>query len=636
MKKKTLPIYLYPDHTIGSFVQMDEKQHPTFLVHNEIHKFIVECETVGLKTIIVEARNPLALPKNKGVFVSVDNVLREQALKKGHLAAPSLTIAREIALGHTWTPVKFNISSSRLPYLSSLQSYVAEHRPNNRVFVIGLLTTDDFNKALKFSSELEKLDFNPKNEKLIALQITDKKALAELHKKYKLLFSEGNRHFLALSALDSIDSLPIHGTHGHNFALYPDDKHVPATQNFAEADITSVPTAISEATIVSKIDWWKYLLKPSSAASFENRNGKYSGLSALDSAGPIASRHILHPDNQRTEDTLFNDLAAMGYAPQKHSFQFNGNTYHNIVADLPGVGRWRLKTHILTPLVRAFRKPSPDMSFLKKELGKLDFEGAEQVVSSLNANLHELLRPYRPWWRNLKHLCFGADILLVGCHLDSTASSSPGYNPATDSAPGRDDNASGIAGVLEMANYFRHFKNCFTHTIRFCFFNAEEQGLEGSKAYAQFLKNNNAPVKGAICLDMVGYNSDSNHLFEIHAGYTDPVIRDRSVPFANEIALKSEPIFGAGKAQIYQGTNPSSGTDRLIYDGAINRSDHAAFHEQGYAAVVVSEDFFSNTASEPGSDGNPNYHRQNDTVIDPNYGSKITCAIANAVREFVK
>ena len=635
MKKKTYPIYLYPDHTNGSFVQMEEKQNPTFLVHSKIHKCITECEKEGLNISVVEAKKPIALPKKKGVFVSVDNVLRELALKKGHLVAPSLAIAREIALGRTWALVKFIIPSSRLSYLGSLQSYVAERRPNDQQFILGLLTLDDFNKALKYANKIEKFDFNLDSENLIALQIDNKETLAELHKKFKLLFSEGNRHFLALSATDSVDSIHIHGAHGHNFALYADYKHVQARQNFVEANITSIPESIREATVLGKIEWWKYLLKPSSATSFENRNGKYSGLTDLDSSGAIASRHILHPDNERTEDALFNDLAAMGYAPQKHSFQLNGNTYHNIVADLPGVGRWRLKARILQSLVRVFRKPSPDMSFIKKEIGNLDFEGSEQVINSLNNNLHQLLRPYRPWWRLVK-ICFGADILVVGCHLDSTASFSPGYNPATDSAPGRDDNASGIAAILEMANYFRHFRNCFTHTIRFCFFNAEEQGLVGSKAYAQFLKNNNAPVKAAICLDMVGYNSDSNHLFEIHAGYTDPVIRDRSVPFADEISLMSEPIFGAGKAQIYQGTDPGPGTDRLIYDGAINRSDHAAFHEQGYPAVVVSEDFFSNTGSEPGNDGNPNYHKQDDTVIDPAYGSKITCAIANAVREFVK
>jgi Zn-dependent M28 family amino/carboxypeptidase len=65
-----------------------------------------------------------------------------------------------------------------------------------------------------------------------------------------------------------------------------------------------------------------------------------------------------------------------------------------------------------------------------------------------------------------------------------------------------------------------------THTVRFCFFNAEEQGLVGSKAYAAKLKMTDAPMKAAICMDMIGYNSNANRIFEIHAGYTDATIQD--------------------------------------------------------------------------------------------------------------
>ena len=67
-------------------------------------------------------------------------------------------------------------------------------------------------------------------------------------------------------------------------------------------------------------------------------------------------------------------------------------------------------------------------------------------------------------------------------------------------------------------------------------------------------------------------------------------------------------------------------------DGAINRSDHAAFHQQGYPAVVVTEDFFGNLASEPMADPNPNYHRNADSVVDAAYAADIICAVGHAVR----
>ncbi len=224
--------------------------------------------------------------------------------------------------------------------------------------------------------------------------------------------------------------------------------------------------------------------------------------------------------------------------------------------------------------------------------------------------------------------------MIVGCHLDSTASRASGYNPAVDPAPGVDDDASGIAATLSLARYLWGFRGTLPHTVRFCFFNAEEHGLVGSRAYAAMLKAADAPIRAVVCSDMIGYNSDAQRLFEVHAGYTNAAVRDISVPLADTIASWAGSLGALAPAQIYRGTNGGSGSDRNVFDGAINRSDHAAFHEQGYPAVVVSEDFFVNLASEPGADPNPNYHDEDDLVIDSAYAADITCAVAHAVREF--
>ena len=209
------------------------------------------------------------------------------------------------------------------------------------------------------------------------------------------------------------------------------------------------------------------------------------------------------------------------------------------------------------------------------------------------------LRPWYPWWKKLCTIAgFGADLVIVGCHLDSTASCERGYVASKDRAPGRDDNGSGLAGVLCMARYMWSQRDKLTHTVRFCFFNAEESGLVGSKAYAAKMKSLEAPIRAVICLDMIGYNSDSNRIFEIHAGYTDRTIRDLSlslVPYVKDAAAAYGQL---APAQVYAGTIQSSAPDRSVYDGAINRSDHAAFHQQGYPAIVVSEDLFANLASE--------------------------------------
>ena len=137
-----------------------------------------------------------------------------------------------------------------------------------------------------------------------------------------------------------------------------------------------------------------------------------------------------------------------------------------------------------------------------------------------------------------------------------------------------------------------------------------------------------------------GYRDTWNSLSEsldsalLHvAGYTDPAVRDASVPIADVIAAWAATLAALPPAQVYKGTNSGAGSDRTIYDAAINRSDHGAFHQQGYPAVVVSEDFFLNLPIEPGADPNPAYHRADDTVIDSGYAADITSAIAHAITE---
>ena len=129
-----------------------------------------------------------------------------------------------------------------------------------------------------------------------------------------------------------------------------------------------------------------------------------------------------------------------------------------------------------------------------------------------------------------------AQIVILGCHMDSTAARDGGFDPLNDAAPGGDDDATGIAATLAVARQLWSRGRCLRHTVRFCFFNAEESGLVGSRAHAAAMKAANAPIKAVICADMIGFNSDAERTSEIHAGATDPAVRDLSVPIADRIA----------------------------------------------------------------------------------------------------
>lgn len=93
---------------------------------------------------------------------------------------------------------------------------------------------------------------------------------------------------------------------------------------------------------------------------------------------------------------------------------------------------------------------------------------------------------------------------IVGGHYDSTSQS-----PQT-SAPGAEDNASGCAGVLEMARIFA--ENPPHATVLFICYVGEEQGLLGSIDHASDLvsSGNSSKVQAMLNMDMIGYTSDAD------------------------------------------------------------------------------------------------------------------------------
>jgi hypothetical protein len=73
---------------------------------------------------------------------------------------------------------------------------------------------------------------------------------------------------------------------------------------------------------------------------------------------------------------------------------------------------------------------------------------------------------------------------------------------------GADDNASGVAVLMEVARAVRDYDN--QHTLRFFITNGEEQGLTGARYYVDSLKRSGEikDILLAINMDMVGYNSN--------------------------------------------------------------------------------------------------------------------------------
>jgi leucyl aminopeptidase len=218
------------------------------------------------------------------------------------------------------------------------------------------------------------------------------------------------------------------------------------------------------------------------------------------------------------------------------------------------------------------------------------------------------------------------EIVIVGAHLDSTArSDGAAYDASRDSAPGADDDASGVAAVLLIARAIE--RAALSHpperTLRFVLFNAEEDGLVGSKAYARRAALASERIVGCFLIDMIGFRPTGGppSAFEIHTGFpASPDVASRSMTLASIIPAVV-PLLSPTLTtpEIYSDSDPAAG-----------RSDHASFQERGYAACVCSENAFAGPAPGSPAEINPNYHKSSDRQVDSEYAAAIARVVGGA------
>lgn len=219
-------------------------------------------------------------------------------------------------------------------------------------------------------------------------------------------------------------------------------------------------------------------------------------------------------------------------------------------------------------------------------------------------------------------------VVLVTAHLDSTGARQPGYRPATDPAPGADDDASGVAAVLAAAEAFLALDAALElprRSVRFVLFNAEEHGLVGSQAYARDQRLLGIPIVAVFQMDMIGYDVRPEPAFELHAGIASwPAVQARSLALARMVAgLVAEVSPELPAPQVY----PHPGEE----DPAEARSDHYSFQSQGYTACLASEDLFAGPGpGAPAEEMNPHYHLPTDTTVNPGYAAGIARLVTAA------
>lgn len=211
---------------------------------------------------------------------------------------------------------------------------------------------------------------------------------------------------------------------------------------------------------------------------------------------------------------------------------------------------------------------------------------------------------------------------ILGAHYDTVAGT-----------PGADDNASGVAVLLEVARLARNLTP--PRPWAFIGFACEEPPAfftpyMGSRVYAKQARRQGDKILGMLCLEMVGYYTHAPGSQSIPL-----VLRFMGYPTTgNFIGLvsdrRSKPLLSRLEAAIKQGCRLPAVTLAVPLGGHImpevRLSDHANFWDEGYPAIMLTDTAFMR---------NPHYHGPGDVMerLDLEAMTELTLGLVNFVQQ---
>jgi Peptidase family M28 len=175
------------------------------------------------------------------------------------------------------------------------------------------------------------------------------------------------------------------------------------------------------------------------------------------------------------------------------------------------------------------------------------------------------------------------EVVLVSAHLDDL--------PGTGRAPGAEDDASGSAAILTAAGILGQYR--FERTIRFVLFTGEEQGHQGSLAYAAHLRAQGENIIGVFNLDAVASHTRGDPIVQLHGR------SDITPGSSTDVAIAMVFSLVVGVYDLGGSLVPI-----IILDN-FPASDHVSFWKQGYPGVMVIDNY---------PESLPKMHKVDDTV----------------------
>ncbi len=202
-----------------------------------------------------------------------------------------------------------------------------------------------------------------------------------------------------------------------------------------------------------------------------------------------------------------------------------------------------------------------------------------------------------------------AGLVLLTGHLDTTGRRTEGgWQGLSDPAPGADDNASGVACVIEGARIFTEPSSVLfpgrppplPFDLAFVAFGAEEAfgpsnsaPLEGSRVFARALTDSGVPILAVFNADMIAFNPDRKKI---------DIVTNAASEWIADLIIDTAPAVAPGLI-----------VKKILSETTFN-SDHASFWSVGDDAITAIENRFPDESDTLLYPGNPHYHTTHDTL----------------------
>ena len=183
------------------------------------------------------------------------------------------------------------------------------------------------------------------------------------------------------------------------------------------------------------------------------------------------------------------------------------------------------------------------------------------------------------------------EFVIIGSHFDHL-----GKDPLLDGDKiynGADDNASGVAALLQIARAFVASGQQPERTVIFALWDGEEKGLLGSEYFMQTWENPEK-IKGYLNFDMIGRNNDENRPQHVVYFFT-----------------ASHPAFGDWLKNDIASRGLNLQPDYRAWDNPVGGSDNASFAKRGIPIIWYH------------TDGHPDYHQPSDHSDRINYDKTV-------------